>query len=193
MPIVDRATLKSYFETGDRPTQSEFEDLIDSSFNLADDQIIGKGWLVKLFDEYGDSTNNTNGGVMVINKPLGAKKINALRVVGEISGPASGPAILNVLLLYRTNEYIPGLISHGTGFGGMRFYRVIGDDNIPDMCAHFQVPVSNYFDELFQVTQSFELPDFGTFHYWSFLDNPNISPPFPLPEFEDHFVGLEFI
>ena len=34
-----RATLKSYFETGDRPTQKQFEDLIDSQINKLDDNI----------------------------------------------------------------------------------------------------------------------------------------------------------
>lgn len=31
MPVTTRAVLKTYFETGDRPTQAQFEDLIDSS------------------------------------------------------------------------------------------------------------------------------------------------------------------
>lgn len=35
MSIVSRTTLKSYFETGDTPTQSQFADLIDSCLNLA--------------------------------------------------------------------------------------------------------------------------------------------------------------
>ena len=32
-----RTTLKSYFETGDKPTQVQFEDLIDSVVNISDD------------------------------------------------------------------------------------------------------------------------------------------------------------
>lgn len=32
-----RTTLKGYFETGDTPTQAQFEDLIDSTQNIADD------------------------------------------------------------------------------------------------------------------------------------------------------------
>ena len=35
MAVVDKATLKSYFETGDKPTQAQFEDLIDSLITLA--------------------------------------------------------------------------------------------------------------------------------------------------------------
>jgi hypothetical protein len=37
MAVVSRATLKSYFETNDTPTQAQFVDLIDSCFNLNDD------------------------------------------------------------------------------------------------------------------------------------------------------------
>ena len=36
MAEQNRTTLKSYFETGDTPTQAQFEDLIDSNFNLTD-------------------------------------------------------------------------------------------------------------------------------------------------------------
>ena len=36
MTIQTRANLKTKFETGDRPTQSDYEDLIDSALNLAD-------------------------------------------------------------------------------------------------------------------------------------------------------------
>lgn len=32
-----RTTLKTYFETGDTPTQAQFEDLIDSCQNISDD------------------------------------------------------------------------------------------------------------------------------------------------------------
>jgi hypothetical protein len=34
---VPRAVLKEYFQTGDKPTQAQFQDLIDSSLNLVDD------------------------------------------------------------------------------------------------------------------------------------------------------------
>lgn len=33
MTVANRTTLKGYFQTGDKPTQSNFEDLIDSSLN----------------------------------------------------------------------------------------------------------------------------------------------------------------
>ena len=40
MAIVDKTTLKTYFETGDKPTESQFEDLIDS---LAHTNDVGGG------------------------------------------------------------------------------------------------------------------------------------------------------
>jgi len=35
MAIQNKATIKSYFQTGDAPTQSDFEDFIDSSVAVA--------------------------------------------------------------------------------------------------------------------------------------------------------------
>ncbi len=43
MSIVKPADLKDYFKTGDVPTQSNFGDLIDSSYNKAEGGIISKG------------------------------------------------------------------------------------------------------------------------------------------------------
>ena len=40
MSIINRNTLKSKFETGKLATQSNFEDLIDSSFNRNEDSIL---------------------------------------------------------------------------------------------------------------------------------------------------------
>src|ERR1700739_1386502 len=36
---LSRAALKAYFQTGYKPTQSQFSDLIDAMFNLNDDTI----------------------------------------------------------------------------------------------------------------------------------------------------------
>lgn len=37
MTVVSKSTLKTYFQTGDTPTQSNFEDLVDSTFNTISD------------------------------------------------------------------------------------------------------------------------------------------------------------
>ena len=36
MAEQNRATLKNYFQTGDRPSQAQYADLIDSQLNLAE-------------------------------------------------------------------------------------------------------------------------------------------------------------
>ena len=38
MPAQNRTTLKGYFNTGDRPTEAQFADLIDSALNIIDDK-----------------------------------------------------------------------------------------------------------------------------------------------------------
>lgn len=57
MAIVDRATRKTFFETGDKPSQSEFADDIDSSLSLADDSNINNGVKTK---------SQTNGKVEIL-------------------------------------------------------------------------------------------------------------------------------
>ena len=46
-----RATLKAFFETGDKPTQAQFVDLIDSSLNFESDPTLqaNKGFLFNRF------------------------------------------------------------------------------------------------------------------------------------------------
>ena len=39
MVKVSKSTLKSYFEAGDIPNQSQYVDLIDSQFNLVDTEV----------------------------------------------------------------------------------------------------------------------------------------------------------
>lgn len=39
MAQLDRAALKEFFETGDKPTQAQFSDFIDSCLNLIDDPV----------------------------------------------------------------------------------------------------------------------------------------------------------
>ena len=45
MAVKTRAVLKTYFQTGDQPTQANFEDLIDSCTNNADGGTISTGSL----------------------------------------------------------------------------------------------------------------------------------------------------
>ena len=49
-----RAVLRNYFETGDKPTQAEFYDLIDSYFNLQDDDGLTLKNVINVAKEGGD-------------------------------------------------------------------------------------------------------------------------------------------
>jgi len=72
---MDKATLKSYFQTGKIPTQSNFEDLIDyipeiggvslSKMVYIDSQIAWNDWYIKFKQ---DNPNNANDGN--INSPI---------------------------------------------------------------------------------------------------------------------------
>lgn len=57
MAIVDRATLKSYFETGDIPTQSQFVNLIDSLLSFLDDKIFGWQKVTINYDDFQPESN----------------------------------------------------------------------------------------------------------------------------------------
>ena len=48
MAQLDRAALKAFFETGDKPTQAQFADLIDSLFALIDNNTVTKTIIVNV-------------------------------------------------------------------------------------------------------------------------------------------------
>ena len=60
-----RVNLKAFFQTGYKPTEVNFADLIDSSLNLEDDGITMNGQDVALSGciTLGDSTNNVGGSI----------------------------------------------------------------------------------------------------------------------------------
>ena len=59
MSAQTKEILKSYFETGDKPTQAQFADLIDSCFNLPE--------LVKRKVTVAKSTNNDTTAIVTIS------------------------------------------------------------------------------------------------------------------------------
>lgn len=77
MTAQNRATLKSYFETGDKPTQSQFADLIDSFFLVSGDA----------FDNV--TINNPTVSAGTFNRPV-------LDVPTVSAGVFNGPTINNV-------------------------------------------------------------------------------------------------
>ncbi|MDB5226198.1 MAG: hypothetical protein JWN78_391 [Bacteroidota bacterium] len=64
MPTKDKATLKSYFETGDKPTQSQFADLIDSMSLTTD---ISNGRTTFPYLKHSSVTEEDIGKIMMVN------------------------------------------------------------------------------------------------------------------------------
>ena len=67
--IVSRSVLKSFFETGDKPTEQQFSDTIDSSVNRIDDRnIIG-------LKEYNTTKEYQTGDAVVKSLPIYEAKV----------------------------------------------------------------------------------------------------------------------
>ena len=63
MSIQSKTTLKSYFNTGDKPTEAQFADLIDSCYNglrQIDEQLVSNSGSGGGFMTFYTSFNNTN-------------------------------------------------------------------------------------------------------------------------------------
>lgn len=99
MPIVDRTTLYSYFETGDKPTQSQFQDLIDSKFNLAEDAL-ARGWQTK-FMRTEDVPINIWADSFSI--PLGVSEVTNLRFLWALDPDGPQDVTVNFLLYYYSD------------------------------------------------------------------------------------------
>lgn len=62
--LVPRSVLKQYFQTGDKPTEQQFSNTIDSGVNLQDDkEFIG-------LKEYNPSKEYTAGDTVVKSEPI---------------------------------------------------------------------------------------------------------------------------
>jgi len=99
MPVITKPVLKTYFETGDVPTQSNFEDLIDSCYNeggvLWDTRRITPDSLFDLIvtpysnDMVAFSSNGGFSGFdMLMPVPHTVKKIKSLQFTGQIFNAA---------------------------------------------------------------------------------------------------------
>lgn len=72
-----RTTLKGYFETGDTPTQAQFEDLIDSNFNLTDN----------------DSDNVTEGATNLFLTTAERSKLSGVEAGADVTDAANVGAV----------------------------------------------------------------------------------------------------
>ncbi len=87
MAKKNRTTLKTYFETGDKPTQSQFADLIDSSHNQTDDDT---GWIEADLDN--GFVNYYNG----YSKARYRRKNGVVYIDGLVKGGAKGKVIFTL-------------------------------------------------------------------------------------------------
>lgn len=103
MPIVDRTILKSYFETGDRPSQSEFEDLIDSNFNLVDDSSVN-GWITYFTRE---ADNITDQFFAFFGKdfsiPLRARSLDNLKLIWFVTPDSIANYTVTISIYYYSD------------------------------------------------------------------------------------------
>jgi len=119
MTIKSRIELKAYFETGDKPTEQEFADLIESfqhktedpesNWNRADAEVTPSN--------AGDAVNMGTGKVkqrnlhlIVINKTAGA--LNAFKVV-RLSGYNDAKAALRVVVISDYVQKVIGILPEG--------------------------------------------------------------------------------
>lgn len=75
MSEVSRAILKTYFETGDFPTEAQFIDLIDSLLDLNDDGVGKWQKVTKLFSDFQPDSANTKF-IDLFQVPAGFQPIN---------------------------------------------------------------------------------------------------------------------
>ncbi|EZH71836.1 hypothetical protein ATO12_05510 [Aquimarina atlantica] len=123
MAIVDRPTLYSYFETGDRPTQNQFVDLIDSNFNLAENSL-AQGWMTR-FLEVGED-------VFIIEAfsiPLGVNEASNVRFSWRVNPDGAGDVTATFTLFYYSdiqNTDFP--LSGFDIFGGFFKHTVVSEE-----------------------------------------------------------------
>lgn len=182
MAIVDRTTLKGYFETGDRPTQGQFANLIDSAFNLAEDQSVGQGWHVELFKAEED-TDPDNGGNMSLAIPINTNSLNALRLIGSVNlDTGETDADISIFLWFVSDVQIPGLVSIDNG-DGLFIHKLIGGSDPISIFDTISFTTTDAFDEILSPLLSFQFPDFGALFLGVQIDRA---------EFSYLFVGVEY-
>ncbi|MEM7374080.1 MAG: hypothetical protein AAF587_36140 [Bacteroidota bacterium] len=151
MPIASKSTLKSYFETGDVPSESNFVDLIDSCYNeqslnwryhsFIPDNLSNITFSENSVTEFGINYNANKINRMFIPIPPKAKSLNSLRLYGEGFG-----SIKNIRLFYYTDFSInnPSLspITYFNGSNpGTRYTLIDQDPNISLTFALFDETV----------------------------------------------------
>ena len=113
MSQQNRTTLKNYFRTGQRPTQEQFTDMIDSSLNLTDDGIFDDGGNLGLGHNNPASKLSVNGNVTVSPNNDSAPD-NGLFVHGNVgigagfTNPTAQLAVKGSVYIGNTENTDPG-------------------------------------------------------------------------------------
>ena len=118
MSQQNRTILKNYFRTGNRPTQEQFADLIDSSLNLADNDLFEASGNLGLGHDQPAATLSINGNLNVSpNNDLAPD--HGLFVHGNV-GIGAGFANPTAQLAVNGGVYIGTTVSRDPGQGGLR-------------------------------------------------------------------------
>ena len=118
MSQQNRTILKNYFRTGNRPTQEQFADLIDSSLNLADNDLFETSGNLGLGHDQPAATLSINGNLNVSpNNDLAPD--HGMFVHGNV-GIGAGFANPTAQLAVNGGVYIGTTVSRDPGQGGLR-------------------------------------------------------------------------
>ena len=113
MSRQNRTTLKNYFRTGQKPTQGQFADLIDSGLNLTDDGLFDVGGNLGLGHDNPASRLSVNGNLSVSPNNDNAPN-NGLFVHGNVgigagfTSPAAQLAVKGSVYIGNTENTDPG-------------------------------------------------------------------------------------
>ena len=118
MSQQNRTILKKYFRTGNRPTQEQFADLINSSLNLADNDLFEAGGNLGLGHDQPAARLSINGNLNVSpNNDLAPD--HGLFVHGNV-GIGAGFTNPTAQLAVNGGVYIGTTVSRDPGQGGLR-------------------------------------------------------------------------
>ena len=123
MAKQNRTTLKNYFQTGDKPSQTQYADLIDSKVNLSESNT-GDITLTGKLNLTGDitSSNISASGNIIANSGSFnyIESINKIRHTGDI----------NTEIGFASDTVVIKANNRETFRGGSNFTRVGNDDTV---------------------------------------------------------------
>lgn len=124
MAQKNRTTLKSYFETGDKPTESQFEDLIDSMANITEDNATTSQAGIVTRSSTTEVTTGTEDTKFVT--PKGAKKAAETHAPVLTVNGQTGNVSVGDDSGWQPAPLTNGFINYGAGWQIARFRRKNG-------------------------------------------------------------------